>query len=159
MKLNVGILEKFTVLFTANGEERLKTMQRMLADYEIQATLGMPNGPGIYLVDATLSAGFELPLQKIAVVTDDELFKQQAKKKSRPQKMTNAERIKSYTEIKPGDYVVHVHHGIGKYIGIETLVVNGNHKDYLHIRYRADDKLYVPVDQIDLIQQYVASGG
>ena len=94
MKLNVGILEKFTVLFTATGEERLKTMQTMLEDYEIHATLGMPNGPGIYLVDATLSAGFELPLQKIAVVTDDELFKQQAKKKSRPQKMTNAERIK-----------------------------------------------------------------
>ena len=64
--------------------------------------------------------------------------------------------LKSYTEIKPGDYVVHVHHGIGKYIGIETLVVNGNHKDYLHVRYRADDKLYVPVDQIDLIQRYVA---
>ena len=67
----------------------------------------------------------------LAVVTDDELFKQQAKrKKSRPQKMTNAERIKSYTEIKPGDYVVHVHHGIGKYIGIQTLEVNGTHKDY-----------------------------
>ena len=71
--------------------------------------------------------------------------------------MTNAERIKSYTEIKPGDYVVHVHHGIGKYIGVETLEVNGTHKDYLHIRYRADDKLYVPVEQIDLIQKYVAS--
>ncbi len=73
--------------------------------------------------------------------------------------MTNAERIKSYTEIKPGDYIVHVHHGIGKYIGIETLEVSGTHKDYLHIRYREDDKLYVPVDQIDLIQKYVASEG
>ncbi|MEK4227903.1 transcription-repair coupling factor [Solibacillus sp. FSL H8-0538] len=149
--------ERFTVLFTATGADRLKSMQTMLQDYEIHANLGMPSEAGIYLVDATLSAGFELPLQKIAVVTDDELFKQQAKKKTRPQKMTNAERIKSYTEIKPGDYVVHVHHGIGKYIGIETLVVNGNHKDYLHIRYRADDKLYVPVDQIDLIQRYVPS--
>ena len=45
--------------------------------------------------------------------------------------MTNAERIKSYSEIKPGDYIVHVHHGIGKYIGIETLEVSGIHKDYL----------------------------
>lgn len=150
-------LEKFTVLFTAEGKDRLETIKRMLEDYHIEASLGMPTGAGIFLVDAALSAGYELPLQKIAVVTDDELFKQQAKKKSRPQKMTNAERIKSYTEIKPGDYVVHVHHGIGKYIGIETLVVNGHHKDYLHVRYRADDKLYVPVDQIDLIQKYVAS--
>ncbi len=149
--------EKFTVLFAASGGERLQQMQRMLEGYHIEGQIGMPRGAGIFLIDAVLSAGFELPLQKIAVVTDDELFKQQAKKKKRPQKMTNAERIKSYTEIKPGDYVVHIHHGIGKYIGIETLEVGGTHKDYLHIRYRADDKLYVPVDQIDLIQKYVAS--
>ena len=149
--------EKFTVLFAANGEGRLQQMQRMLENYHINAQIGMPKGAGIHLIDAVLSAGFELPAQKIAVVTDDELFKQQAKKKARPQKMSNAERIKSYTEIKPGDHVVHIHHGIGKYIGIETLEVGGTHKDYLHIRYRADDKLYVPVDQIDLIQKYVAS--
>lgn len=61
-------------------------------------------------------------------------------------------------KLNPGDYVVHVHHGIGKYIGIETLVVNGTHQDYLHVRYREDDKLYVPVDQIELIQRYVPSG-
>ena len=150
--------EKYTVIFAANGMERLQAIEAMMAEYHIDAKIAQPHGAGVFLVDASISTGFELPLQKIAVVTDDELFKQQAKRKSRPQKMTNAERIKSYTEIKPGDYVVHVHHGIGKYIGIETLVVNGNHKDYLHIRYRADDKLFVPVDQIDLIQKYVPSG-
>lgn len=149
--------EKFTVLFTAHGQERQIAIQRMLEEYNIHAQLGFSEKPGVYLVDTQLTSGFELPLQKLAVVTDDELFKQQMKKKARPQKMTNAERIKSYSEIKPGDYVVHVHHGIGKYIGIETLEVGGTHKDYLHIRYRADDKLYVPVDQIDLIQKYVAS--
>ena len=150
--------EKFVVLFTAQTDERIKAIQGLLEDYHIPATIGYSDGPGVYLMKAALSVGFELPLQKIAVVTDDELFKQQAKKKARSQKMTNAERIKSYTEIKPGDYVVHVHHGIGKYIGIETLVVNGNHQDYLHVRYREDDKLYVPVDQIELIQRYVPSG-
>ena len=103
----------------------------MLEEYDIHATIGEPTEPGIFIVDGGISSGFELPLQRIAVMTEDELFKQQTKKKARPQKMTNAERIKSYTEIKPGDYVVHVHHGIGKYIGIETLEVNGTHKDYL----------------------------
>ena len=72
--------------------------------------------------------------------------------------MTNAERIKSYSEIKPGDHIVHVHHGIGKYYGVVTLEVSGIHKDYLDIRYRGEDKLFVPADQIDLIQKYVASG-
>lgn len=152
--------ERFTVLFVADGNERIKKLQNMLEEYDIHSLLGEPKEAGVYLVDGVLSTGFELPLQRIAVVTDDELFKQQPKRKPRrPQKMSNAERIKSYTEIKPGDYVVHVHHGIGKYIGIETLEVNGTHKDYLHIRYRADDKLFVPVEQIDLIQKYVASEG
>nr|WP_255731557.1 transcription-repair coupling factor [Solibacillus sp. MA9] len=150
--------EKFSVLFTADSTERMKAIQNLMEDYHIQATIGYANAPGVYIVNAALSAGFELPQQRLAVVTDDELFKQQVKKKSRPQQMTNAERIKSYTEIKPGDYVVHVHHGIGKYIGIETLVVNNTHQDYLHVRYREDDKLYVPVDQIELIQRYVPSG-
>lgn len=152
--------DQFTVLFLANGQERLEKIKSMLEDYKIDVTIGYKGEKGIFLVDAELSTGFELPLQRLAVVTDDELFKQQAKrKKTRTQKMTNAERIKSYTEIKPGDYVVHVHHGIGKYLGIQTLEVNGTHKDYLHIHYRGDDKLYVPVDQIDLIQKYVASEG
>lgn len=147
--------EKFTVVFVAKGQERLAAILRTLEDYKIEAQLGLGEGPGVYLVDGVLTAGFELPLQKIAVVTDDELFKQPKRKKARQQKMSNAERIKSYSEIQPGDYVVHVHHGIGKYIGIETLVVGGQHKDYLHIRYRADDKLYVSVDQIDLVQKFV----
>lgn len=152
-------LENFTVLITAS-QERLEKMKSMLEDYEIHATVGYSGGEGIFLIDTELSSGFELPLQRLAIITDDEIFKKQAKrKKVRTQKMTNAERIKSYTEIKPGDYVVHVHHGIGKYIGIQTLEVNGTHKDYLHIHYRGDDKLYVPVDQIDLIQKYVSSEG
>ena len=147
----------YTVLFVAQGQERLHKMKALLEDYQIIATLGMPTAPGIYLVNSTLSTGFEFPLEHIAVVTDDELFKQPAKRKVRAQKMTNAERIKSYADMKPGDYVVHVHHGIGRYVGMETLEVNGQHKDYLHIRYRGEDKLFVPVDQIDLIQKYVAS--
>lgn len=149
--------ENYTVVITVTNDERLTAMQTMLNEYQVSTTIGFHNEPGIYIIHATLVAGFELPLQKIAVITEDELFKQQQKKKARPQKMTNAERIKSYTEIKPGDYVVHVHHGIGKYIGIETLVVDGIHQDYLHVRYRADDKLFVPVDQIDLIQRYVGA--
>lgn len=153
---------KFRVIILADGKERVQKIHAVLEDYEIVSQIGTStndlNNPGIFIVEGDLEAGFELPLQRIAVITDSELFKQKSKKKSRTQKVTNAERIKSYSEIKPGDNVVHIHHGIGKYIGIETLLVNGIHKDYLHIRYRGEDKLYVPVDQIDLIQKYVASG-
>ncbi len=152
---------KFFVFILAEGKERQKKVKDVLEDYDMTSHVlvdqSIPEQPGIYIVEGEISSGFELPLQRLAVLTDNELFKQRPKKKTRPQKMTNAERIKSYSEIKPGDHIVHIHHGIGKYIGIETLEISGIHKDYLHIRYRADDKLFVPVDQIDQIQKYVAS--
>ena len=106
-----------------------------------------------------LHAGFELPMQKFVVITEKEIFHKKTKKSQRKQKLSNAERIKSYSELKVGDHVVHVNHGIGKYLGIETLEVNGVHKDYLHIQYHGNDKLYVPIDQIDLVQKYVGSEG
>ncbi|PSL27126.1 transcription-repair coupling factor [Planomicrobium soli] len=154
-------LAKFRVFIVAQGEERLKKVRSVLEDYGMEAEIvdasAELQGGNVYLIDGDLANGFEMPLQRFAVLTDSELFTKQAKKKSRPQKMTNAERIKSYSEIKPGDYIVHVHHGIGRYVGIETLEIGGVHKDYLHIVYKADDKLFVPVDQIDLIQKYIAS--
>lgn len=65
--------------------------------------------------------------------------------------------MKSYNELKAGDYVVHANHGIGKYIGMETLEVDGVHQDYMTILYQNDDKLFIPVTQLNLIQKYVAS--
>ena len=64
-------------------------------------------------------------------------------------------RIKFFGDLKVGDYVVHEHHGIGQYMGIERLKVNNITRDYLHIRYYGNDKLYIPTDQFDLIQKYV----
>ncbi|MCG7337471.1 transcription-repair coupling factor [Sporosarcina sp. ACRSM] len=151
---------RYNVFIIADGAERMQQVQAILQDYDITAKLDGTSAKegSIAILDGDLSAGFELPLQQAAVVTDAELFQGKAKRKARPQKMTNAERIKSYSEIKPGDYIVHVHHGIGKYYGVVTLEVGGIHKDYLDIRYRGEDKLFVPADQIDLIQKYVASG-
>lgn len=71
--------------------------------------------------------------------------------------MTNAERLKSYTELNPGDYVVHVNHGIGLYTGMETIEVGGVHQDYMSIAYQEGAKLFIPVTQIHLIQKYVSS--
>lgn len=154
-------LGKFQIFIVAQGDDRLQKVRDVLADYDMEAEIASPSteiqGGKIYLVDGELSTGFEMPLQRLTVITDSELFKQQPKKKTRAQKLTNAERIKSYSEIKPGDYIVHIHHGIGRFVGIETLESGGVHKDYLHIVYKADDKLFVPVDKIDLIQKYIAS--
>ena len=80
-------------------------------------------------------------------------------KKKQPRRLTmnNAERLKSYTELKKGDYVVHVNHGIGRYMGMQTLEVGGHHHDYMTILYQDDAKLFIPVSQLDKIQKYVSS--
>ena len=151
------------VVFLASNLERARRLQRVLNDYEMEADLiekavsDVPPHPAILI--GGLQSGFEIPAVKLAVVTESEVFTQKKRRTStrRSQKMTNAERIKSYQDLKPGDYVVHVNHGIGKYLGIETLKVGGLHKDYLNIDYAGNDKLYVPIEQIDLVQKYVGS--
>ncbi|MBU8881411.1 transcription-repair coupling factor [Bacillus sp. FJAT-29790] len=151
----------YTVILLGPDEERVKKLQRVLEDYEIETSFidekqSLLIGR-VQISEGNLHTGFELPSQKLAVITEEELFNKRTKKKSRRQNLSNAERIKSYSELKIGDYVVHVNHGIGKYLGIETLEINGLHKDYLHIRYQGSDKLYVPVEQIDLVQKFVGS--
>lgn len=137
------------VLLLAQGAERLDKVRRVLQDYHIEEP---------QLIDGNLQAGFEIPSVKLVVITEGELFTQKQRKvRKLDKKLENAERIKSYQELKIGDYVVHVNHGIGKYVGIGTLEINGIHKDYIHILYAGGDKLSVPIDQIDLIQKYIGA--
>ncbi len=78
-------------------------------------------------------------------------------KRNRNKKGTG--KIKSFTELKPGDFVVHANHGIGVFKGIKQLELQGNKKDYLELIYHSDDKLYVPVEQLDMVQRYIGSEG
>lgn len=150
-----------SVIFLAPNEERSQKMQSVLHDYGVEAGIAGETGKfaGVQIVKGALNTGFELPSLKLAVVTEEEVFNKKTRKLKRRQKLSNAERIQSYSELNPGDYVVHVNHGIGKYLGIETLEIKGVHKDYLHITYQGNDTLYVPVDQIELVQKYVSSEG
>ncbi|RAP73339.1 transcription-repair coupling factor [Paenibacillus montanisoli] len=137
------------VIMLAGNPERMDRMRRVLHDYGIEPPL---------IIEGNLQTGFELPSIHLIVITEGEMFSQKQRKARRlDKKMDNAERIKSYTELKVGDYVVHQNHGIGKYMGIGTLEIAGIHKDYMHILYAGGDKLSVPIEQIDLIQKYVGS--
>jgi len=138
-----------TVMMLAGSAERMDRMRRVLHDYGIEPPA---------LIEGNLQAGFELPSIHLVVITEGEMFSQKQRKATRvDKKIDNAERIKSYTELKVGDYVVHQNHGIGKYLGIGTLEIGGIHKDYMHIMYAGGDKLSVPIEQIDMIQKYVGS--
>ncbi|SFD73137.1 transcription-repair coupling factor [Lentibacillus persicus] len=152
----------FSVVVLAPDEDRAEKIQSIFMDYAIEADvvneLELPvRRPTITVGE--VSNGIEFPMHKLVLVTENELFKKKTKRPRKKQKISNAERIKNYQELKVGDYVVHAHHGIGKYLGIETLEMNGLHKDFMLIKYSGDDKLYVPIDQIDLVQKFVASEG
>ncbi|GGM36682.1 transcription-repair-coupling factor [Paraliobacillus quinghaiensis] len=151
-----------TIIYVPNAQ-RVEKVQSILDDYGMQAIMGdetikLPAEKPVIMIGG-ISGGFELPLHKLAVLTENELFKKTTARPKRKQKISNAERIKNYQELKVGDYVVHAHHGIGRFIGIETLVVNNVHKDFMLLKYSGDDKLFVPIDQIDLVQKYVGSEG
>jgi transcription-repair coupling factor (superfamily II helicase) len=137
------------IVMLAGNAERADRMRRVLEDYQIEAP---------EILQGNLQSGFELPSVHMVVITEGEMFTQKQRKARRVDRhLDNAERIKSYTELKVGDYVVHQNHGIGKYLGIGTMEVAGIHKDYLHILYAGSDRLSVPVEQFDLIQKYVGS--
>ncbi|HET7657221.1 MAG TPA: transcription-repair coupling factor, partial [Bacillales bacterium] len=149
----------FAVVFLAANQERAKRLENVLSDYDITADI--TDGETIHskpqIISGAVNGGFELPLAKLAVITEQEVFTKKMKKHRKRQKISNVERIKNYSELNVGDYVVHINHGIGKYLGIETIEVNGTHKDYLNLRYAGNDKLYIPVEQIDQVQKYIGS--
>src|SRR5699024_10348093 len=142
--------------------KRAEKIHSIFMDYNIEASIAehleLPvTKPTIAI--GNINNGIELPMHKLVLITENELFKKKTKRMRRRQKISNAERIKDYQELKVGDYVVHANHGIGKYVGIETLTVNKLHKDYMLIKYSGDDKLFVPIEQIDLVQKFVGSEG
>ncbi|MBQ1215082.1 MAG: transcription-repair coupling factor, partial [Firmicutes bacterium] len=98
------------------------------------------------------------PDAKRLILSDGDIFTHTKQKRKRP-KHKNAKPIKAFTDIRQGDYVVHENHGIGRFLGVEELVVQGNRKDYLKIKYAGEDMLYVPVEQMDVVQKYVGSDG
>ncbi|MGL4452131.1 MAG: transcription-repair coupling factor [Sarcina sp.] len=106
------------------------------------------------------SNGFDFVDLKVCIISDKDAFgesKRKVQKRNKAQK--GMSKIKSFGELKPGDYVVHVNSGIGVYKGMKQIEVGGNKRDYLDIEYQKGDKLYVPVEQLDLVQKYVGSEG
>ncbi|RBA01777.1 transcription-repair coupling factor [Staphylococcus arlettae] len=156
------IQNDYTIVILAETEVKKERIQSMLSEMHIPTFIDAPNndieGGCAVITEGSLSEGFELPYMQLVVVTERELFKSKQKKKRKQQKtISNAEKIKSYQDLKVSDYVVHVHHGVGRYLGVETLEVGGVHKDYIKLQYKGTDQLFVPVDQMDQVQKYVAS--
>ncbi|MFW5957543.1 MAG: transcription-repair coupling factor [Desulfosalsimonas sp.] len=107
-----------------------------------------------------LSGGFVWPEQRLAVITDREIFGTRVKQRSRRE---NRQPVQSalldFAELKAGDLVVHSDHGIGKYLGLEKITVEGITSDFLVLEYRGGDRLFLPVDRMDMVQKYMGVDG
>lgn len=104
-----------------------------------------------------LDHGFRFWDTNWLLLTENDIFGMQ--KRKRLHSKNQGQQLRYFSDIKAGDYVVHKVHGIGRYIGVETMEVGGLHRDYLLLVYAGNDKLYVPVDQVGLLHKYVGSEG
>ena len=155
----------YAVLLLCTSAARCRSMQRMLQERGLGAALdyecaAMP-GPGeIRLAVGALSAGAEYPQLRLAVLTEGQLTAASSGRRSprRAAKKDSRQKLLSYTDLTPGDLVVHAHHGIGRFEGIRRMPVDGVEKDYIKIDYAGGDCLYVPVTQLDLVSKYIGGG-
>ncbi|MGX0481685.1 transcription-repair coupling factor (superfamily II helicase) [Staphylococcus pasteuri] len=160
-EFQIFIQNEYAVIVLVETETKVERIQSMLNEMHIPVVTNIDqastSGQAVVL-EGSLSEGFELPYMQLVVITERELFKtKQKKQRKRTKTMSNAEKIKSYQDLNVGDYVVHVHHGVGRYLGVETLEVGEQHRDYIKLQYKGTDQLFVPVDQMDQVQKYVAS--
>lgn len=114
--------------------------------------------PGrISVISGELTAGFRFWNESWLLLMENDIFGMQ--KKRRLHTKNSGAQLQYFSEIKAGDYVVHAVHGIGRYIGVENVLVDGVHRDYLLLAYAGDDKLYVPVEQVGMLHKYVGNEG
>jgi transcription-repair coupling factor (superfamily II helicase) len=161
--------ERIALIFSNLG--RAERMNDILKEYEIPSHLCRPGEQdskgellppgGIILGIGNLHAGYFLPAINLRVLTNQDLF-DESDVGLGPKKSKSSQRnlfISDFRDLKPGDYVVHIDHGIGLFSGLKTIGIREGAKEFVLLTYQDDAKLYVPVERLDLIQKYSSMGG
>ena len=145
----------YRTMLIAGSEKTLPIIRQDLLDDGIKCDIAKEDSqclPGrVLLMTGSLSGGYEYPENKTAVITQSKAASSKKKKK----KHKKGEEIRSLSDITAGDLVVHSMHGIGRFVGIRKLELEGVTKDYITIQYAGKDVLYVPVTQLDMVSRYI----
>lgn len=160
-ELNHWIDRKQTIIFVMASKQRAVSMtawlhQQGLQEQAYDDTKPLAEG-AIYIADGEIRNGFELPYAGVVVLAERDIYGMQ--KQRLRHHAAKGQEINVFTDLKAGDYVVHEVHGIGRYEGIKTIEIDGVHKDYLAVHYAGNDILYVPTDQLHLLQRYIGNEG
>jgi transcription-repair coupling factor (superfamily II helicase) len=154
---------KWAVYITAQTPGQGRRMEELLEDFGLKAVVtdtfppySLKDRSRLTIVVGDLTAGFRLPVEGLAVVTEEEIFGQ--KRRVGHGKRAQSTPFSTFEDLRRGDHVVHVDYGIGVYRGLVRLEGEGMENDYLLIEYEGEDKLYVPVDRFNLVHKYIGTG-
>ena len=150
-ELKSYVKKGYKVTMVCSSPERLANLKEFTERIGLEGKILFEKG--------SLTAGIDLPTEKLCWISESDIFA--GKKTGRKKKKFKdaGQKIQSFADMREGDYVVHENHGIGRFIGIEQLSVEGEKKDYIKIKYAGNDMLYVPVEQMDIVQKYIGSDG
>lgn len=150
----------YKIILATNTIERANKLKSDLLDNNLEVVVFQNRdmeikSSQIIIIPARISSGFEYKSIKYSLITDNEMIGVHKRVSSRSKKSKKGKKIDSFLDLNVGDYVVHENNGVGRYIGIEQVTINGIKKDYMKIVYQAGDNLYVPIDQMDKVQKYI----
>lgn len=162
--LRKAIQEKKKIYMLVSTKEKAKKLQSLLNEKEImnkieeklnQTIIVKANESIVTITIGTLSAGFEaFDLKELVIVANDLIDGEKRKKRVINNEFKEGEKV-VFADLKIGDYVVHRRYGIGIYIGVNTIQADGTIKDYIKIKYKDDDILYIPTNDLDSIRKYI----
>ena len=154
----------FACLVLCGTRIRAELLQEMLRSKNLSSFLcipleTMPQPGQILLCEGSLPFGMEYPTARLAVLTEGQLLSRGTPKRKAKKTATNRQKLNSFTDLTPGDLVVHENYGIGRFVAMEQIRVDGAVKDYVKIAYQGSDTLFVPATQLDLVSKYIGGGG
>lgn len=149
-ELNSLIKSAYSIKIVCSNDERVKSLREHLLDADVHGDIEFCIG--------NLSAGMIFEDDKLCIITESDIFPQMRRKVPKHSKKKSKDGLQ-FSDLHKGDYVVHESHGIGRFEGIKTMTADGQTRDYLMIRYAGSDVLYIPTEQLDIIQKYIGSNG
>ena len=154
------VSDGFRTVVLVSSEQRALNLQALLREQKMTTAVDfqlheLPGYGKAVIAVGGLTAGMEYPVGRFAVLTEGQSL---LGKKRRSKPVTNRQKLGSYADLSPGDLVVHEHHGMGRFLEMTKMTVDGVQKDYVKIAYAGADVLYVPATQLDLVSKYIGSG-
>lgn len=155
--------QNYKVVVSLGSKDQLNNLIDLLHSnhlpFEMVKEFSIPDKNNIGLAISSLPIGFVLEDEKIVYLTSKELFNEKIRITRFDNRFKEATILKSYEDLTPGDYVVHEYQGIGQFLELQTLEVEGKHQDYLKLAYHGGEILYVPLSQFQLIRKYLGKEG